>query len=280
MRPRDPVVLEFCRTHGETDPERLILRLCRELLDRNPTQAGPTPLPVLGSIRLIRKVEFGPIPLDLGCSGLLVERDGGYVVVLEKTETEGRHHWSFAHEIVHTFFREIDRTGRSSLEQEGLCDLGAAELTMPADRFCRKLEKVGLSLGGIRALSEEFATSFVAAGRRAAELTIEPAFFLSACLDLTLPSQDSGADRPRLRVEHSSASARWPEQLDAASVDIANQVVIREAFEQGVKRSGRGDLLRGGANHSYCLIEAVGYSYLRRGQTHSTVAALLRLTDS
>ena len=86
----DPVVLELCERNGETDPTILISRLCRELADEVSTNHGPTPLDVLGSIRLIRECVPGHIPLGTGCSGLLLPDNGGYRVIVNAEEPPER----------------------------------------------------------------------------------------------------------------------------------------------------------------------------------------------
>jgi hypothetical protein len=268
----DPVVRELCLLHGEDDPEALILRLCRDLLRVHPTDRGPTPLKVLGSVRLIRAVLVRSMPEGMACSSLLVERDGGYQILIEEADTPGRQRWSLAHEIVHTFFRELDHGGASSEEQEALCDLGAAELTMPADRFSPRLESLGLSLAGIRDLTSEFEMSFVATGRRAAQLTAQEACFLTA-------QPREGDHTPEvsvspLRIEHWTASAHWSADLDLEAAKFVEGGVLSEAFSFGVERSGVEQLDCGGTKRSFA-IEAIGYSYLRRATEHRTVAALL-----
>lgn len=129
-------VRALCDHHHETDPEVLILRLCQALLAECPTDSGPTPLNVLGSIRCIRNIRYGPLATKAGCSGLLAPEDGGYVVTLAEGEPPGRQHRSLAHEIVHTFFREV-HPGPATTQEERLCEMGAAELTMPAARVLR-----------------------------------------------------------------------------------------------------------------------------------------------
>ena len=112
----DPVVLELCRRHGEPDPKRLILRLCQELLAECPTDRGPSPLAVLASCRGVRACRSGLIHTAAGCSGLLIPVDGGFEILVCSSQPEGRQNFSIAHEIIHTFFREVRPAATPSAE--------------------------------------------------------------------------------------------------------------------------------------------------------------------
>lgn len=171
MGGHEPAVQALCDHHGEPDPEALILRLCRELLAHQPTKFGQTPLNVLGSYRLIRKVHRVPLAGRAGCSGVLVQRDGGYEVRLDEDEPPGRQHRSFGHEIVHTFFREV-HPGPPGPEEETLCELGAAELTMPEARIRAFMTgRETITFGVVNACRDEFGVTHDAAARRLVELT-------------------------------------------------------------------------------------------------------------
>ena len=79
--------------------------------------------------------------------------------------------FSTAHEIVHTFFWKLRPAATPSAEEEKLCNLGAATLTMPAARFSPFLAARPLCFATIEECQREFAVSLVAAGRRAMALT-------------------------------------------------------------------------------------------------------------
>ncbi len=184
----------------------------------------------------IRGVKGQRIVEAAGCSSLLIE--GRRLRGRTRGErAQGRQRWSFAHEIVHTCFREVDPRAPSSPEQESPCDVGAAELTMPTARFREALRGEILCLELVRALSAEFETSFVAAGRRAAELSDEPACFLTAWLRRSARQEPLGTGRPRLRVEDWSASTAWFERPRLLDPSFEKGRVIPEAFSLGEEYS-------------------------------------------
>ena len=147
---------------------------------------------------------------ETGCSGLLVPCDGGYEITVHAGEPPERQNFSTAHEIVHTFFREACPRPQPSPQEEKLCDLGAAELTMPALRFAACLAAASLSLAGLDECRHEFAVSFEAAGRRAMEMTDEPACMIIATVTRPVDRKRLGSGQPTLRVIKSWQSRTWP----------------------------------------------------------------------
>lgn len=276
---RDPVVLELCNRHGESDPEALIVRLCRELLDEYPTDQGPTPLNVLGSIRLIRECVAGDIPVGTSCSGLLVPNDGGYNVIVKADEPEERRHFSFAHEIVHTFFREVSPGDVDpSIEEERLCDIGAAESTMPTLRFKGRMKDQPLSLTLIDDLHQEFGTSFEASGRRTLSLTSESACLFVASSTRTRRQEQLDRGEATLRITRWTSSKAWPDDRNYKNLPVAGDSIIGETFVNLDERTGRGRL-----GIRFCPteydIEARGYAYQRGSKLdHRQVVALAKAT--
>jgi hypothetical protein len=273
----DPVVLELCKHHGEVDPEALIVRLCRELVDECPNDQGPTPLNVLGSIRLIRECVPGEIPVHTSCSGLLVPNDGGYNVIVNADEPEERRHFSFAHEIVHTFFREVSPGVKDpSSEEEQLCDIGAAELTMPRLRFLNRMSDEPLSFALIENLHEEFGTSFEASGRRALTLTVDMACLFVASPAKTRRQKQLDRGEAILRITSWNSSDAWPDGRTYKNLPVAEDSIIGEAFANLDERTGRGPL-----GIPYCSteydIEARAYTYQRGANAdHRQVVALAK----
>jgi hypothetical protein len=231
MTAKDPAVVKFCEVHGETDAEALIVRLCRELVDECSTEQGPSPLNVLGSVRSVRDCRSEHIAIGTGCSGLLVPKNGGYEVVVNADEPEERQWFSFAHEIVHTFFREAyPNIAQPSPEEEYLCDVGAAELTMPLERFRKEMEGQALTLGLIDELHEEFRVSFEAAGRRALHAADEAACLFIAALARTKDQDLKNVGDPILRLVSWKASQTWPDERSYKNMPIDDDCIIGESF--------------------------------------------------
>ena len=263
MITRDPVVAKFCERHGETDAEALVVRLCRELLAECSTEAGPSPLNVLGSVRSIRACRSEHIAPGAGCSGYLVPKNGGYEVIVNADEPEERQWFSFAHEIVHTFFREVcPNVPNPSQEEERLCDVGAAELTMPLERFTKGMQGQILTLGLIDELHEEFHVSFEASGRRALHNTDEAACLFVAALARTKDQDPNNGGEPKLRLVRWTPSQTWPDRGSYKNRPIADDCIIAESFSKLEARSGRGKL---GVpfNSSVYNIETRAYEYPR-----------------
>jgi len=69
-----------------------------------------------------------------------------------------------------------------SPEEEFLCDVGAAELTMPLERFRREMEGQALSLGSSMICMKSLVFPLRQAGRRALHTTDETACLFVAAL--------------------------------------------------------------------------------------------------
>jgi hypothetical protein len=241
----------------------LIVRLCEELLAECPTDRGPSPLPVLGSCRGVRACRSGLIHTAVGCSGLLIPVDGGYEILVCSSQPEGRQNFSTAHEIVHTFFRDVRPAATPSAEEEELCNLGAAILTMPAARFGTFLAARPLCFATLEECQREFAVSLVAAGRRAMALTD-----LSACLFIAAPAKAKASFRagaPELRIVKWWWSDRWPFPGSShVDLPVIQGSVIGEVFAHRDQRAERGDL-----GVAFCAgtydVEAREYGYLLPG---------------
>jgi hypothetical protein len=272
----EPAVQALCDHYGERDPKALILSLCRELLAMQPTDKGPTPLAVLGSWRLIWKVHRVPlVRRSADCSGLLVQRDGRYEVTLDEEEPPGRQHRSLGHEIVHTFFREV-HPGPPGLEEERLCEIGAAELTMPADRVrCFMTGRGAITFNVMNECSDEFGVTKDAAGRRLVELSDTAVCYLVATMGRTTNQERFNRGTPALRVASWAWSPSWPDRQPYRGLAFAIGSLVAQAFRSQQLRAG---LARLGTNHRDGVfnIEAVGYTYPRRGKPSRQVAVLLR----
>ena len=259
MTPVDPQVLALCRLHHETHPQQLIIRLCRQLLDQHPVASGPSPLLVLGSLRGVRRYHSRPIDPKVGCSGLLIPCDGGYEIAVHSGEPQERQNFSIAHEIVHTFFREAYSSLRPSVQEEALCDLGAAELIMPAARFATYLAEKRLSLFGIDQCRQEYAVSLEAAARRAIELTEVPSCFLIATIAKAI-GQSRSEDQQALRIIKWWCSRAWHAEVDYTDRPLSLTCLAGQAFTDQDERRGRTTLGIVDCSQIY-EVQARGYAY-------------------
>ena len=225
-----------------------------------PAYTGLAKLKVLGSIQGIRHYHVAPISPASRCSGIFVPRDGGYEITVNATEPPERRNFSIAHEIVHTFFREVLPCCVPFAAEEKLCDLGAAELTMPLARFSARLRTHGLTLDGIEKCSREFEVSFEAAARRAVTTTNQPACLLIAALSRTRKQEQLGTGEPALRISKWWRSPQWPDKTSYTNLAVTRASLISEAFTHLDQREGAARL--GITFHNQiCHIQTRGYAY-------------------
>ncbi len=278
MADHEEAVQALCRQHKELDPEALILRLCRELLDEYPTDSGPTPLRVLGSIRCIRDIRYGPIATTSGCSGLLAVEDGGYVVTLAEGEPSGRQHRSLAHEILHTLFRDV-HPGPAGREEERLCELGAAELTMPAARVTQFMDRRGpVGFDVVNEVAQEFGVTTDAAARRLVELSSEPMCYFVACMMRTKKQNEFDLGRPLLRIASWRLSPSWRDQRPLRGLAVESNSLIGQAFLAQDFQAGNGPAEISHRDGVF-YIEAAGYTFPQHGKARSQVAVLMRASE-
>ena len=124
------------------------------------------------------------------------------LIAVNSTKPVARQRYSVAHEVVHTLFPdyrdELRRAGmlwrqeNDDSEVERLCQVGAAELVMPAFAFGPRLDQMGLSLSSILSLRSEYGTSLEATARRVADVTGLKAIVLFLC-----PFVNGLLNRPR-----------------------------------------------------------------------------------
>jgi hypothetical protein len=275
FEPQEAAVQALCKHHREADASTLIIRLCRQLLAQSPTQSGSTPLRVLGSIRCIRDVRYAPLAQGSQCSGLLISENGGYVVVLDERESPGRAHRSLAHEIVHTYFREVE-AGPSGAQQERLCEIGATELVMPEDRVAAIMRaRPELTFYFIAERASDFNVSRDAAARRLVELSQTPVCYLVATIRRTKAEDLEDRGSPILRVASWTCSSSWPERRPYLGLGIDPDSLLAQAFTAQDSRTGQGDPRIRHRNGAF-MIEAAGYEFVSRENLHRQVAVLLR----
>ena len=185
-------------------------------------------------------------------------------MTVDVDEPDERQNFSIAHEVVHTFFRDLRPYASPSNEEERLCDIGAAELTMPAARFGAFVRAGRLCFATIDELHEEFAVSFEAAARRTMQLTDGAACLFVAALVRTERQERFNKGTPALRITKWTPSSEWPNQRSFRHLLVATGSLLDQAFINQDERSARADLGIKLCSDIYD-IEVRGYSYPRPG---------------
>jgi len=118
-----------------------------------------------------RKINSVEAVRDLHCQGLLepigTTFPAGFRILVKKQTNAERMRFTIAHEICHTFFYEFvpelkfaphDRDS----DEERLCDVGAAELLMPATSVRRAARSMPVCLESLERLANQFVVSLAA----------------------------------------------------------------------------------------------------------------------
>lgn len=231
-----PSVLALLAADGTTtDPAVAIRRRARALVEEVRAEFGfegpPFDARTLASIRGFKVTHTA--------EGFRNDQDaciGPGFIAVNSTKPAVRQRYSVAHEVIHTLFpdyeEELRRAGvlwraeNDDSDVERLCQIGAAELVMPAFAFAPSLERLGLSLSTILSLRAEYDVSLEASARRVADLTPLKAMvlFLRPILG-GLPSKAVFA--PLRTGEY------WPHRPLGVSVACASEAWSGVALEVG-----------------------------------------------
>jgi Zn-dependent peptidase ImmA (M78 family) len=226
-----PSVLALIREHGhQADPVAIIRERARALIDHG------------------RKLGWDGPPFDprmlASCLGIKVRSDqlkpghDAFIFPVKERQLQivfnaerpvTRQNFSIFHEIIHTVFPDgyemvrhrHDRREKfdPDREIEFLCDVGAAELLLPADPFLDDLGTLGFSLDAVLPLRERYSASREAIIRRMVQLDrgVSAAVFLEYRLkptEIALERQlrlVEPASRPqaKLRIAYAVMSERF-----------------------------------------------------------------------
>jgi hypothetical protein len=248
---RHPSVLALLAADGTTaDPVVAIRRRARALVEEIRTQFGfegpPFDARTLASVRGFK--------VTYTAEGFGKDQDaciGPGFIAVNSTKPAVRQRYSVAHEVIHTLFPdyedELRRAGvlwrgeNDDSDVERLCQIGAAELVMPAFAFAPTLERLGLSLSTILSLRAEYDVSLEASARRVADLTQRKAMvlFLRPILG-GLPNKPVFAPlrageywphRP-LGVSVACPSEAWPDVALSAGTVVPKDSVAAKAWKR------------------------------------------------
>ena len=167
----------------------------------------------------------------------------GYVIEYNPHKPRGRANFSIAHEIAHTFFpdcsqkvrnRSCSREEKAQWQLEMLCNLGAAELTMPIELFpSDKITKI--SIEEIMRLIKEFQVSTEAMLIRLVKLASSRVACFSAA------RLSTANHTTEYRVDYRIDSSHWKEQpmnrmLPRVRSQILDECVAIGATSKGIEK--------------------------------------------
>jgi hypothetical protein len=175
---RHPSVIALVNDHGRRDDPVVIIReRARELVAGAKSLGwnGPPFDPRI--MASLRDIEFRSYRLPPKQDAFIIPKgDNRLEIVFDPTRPSSRQNFSISHEISHTLFpdgyqmiryRERDRDRFDpDHELEYLCDVGAAEILLPADDFRSDLAVFGATLHAVSALRERYQASREAVVRR------------------------------------------------------------------------------------------------------------------
>jgi Zn-dependent peptidase ImmA (M78 family) len=176
-------LLEACP--GVGDPEEAIRQRARALVDqaRALGWSGPPFDPEL--LAELRGIKVRPSGHELHQDALIrLSEHAQMEIVWNQNRARTRSRFSICHEISHTFFPDCfeevryrectsDDPGRRDVVEQ-LCDVGAAELLMPAAAFAADLAPLSISCATMDVLRERYQASREAVAIRMIQLSARP----------------------------------------------------------------------------------------------------------
>lgn len=173
---------------GVKSVEEIILESIR-LLQKNELEEGKIPVNIqrIAALRKILKIELVEEDFfrkirgykDKQFDACLMPVPGGFKVMLSKSYDTRHRRYSLAHEIIHTFFYDIDSdipqriTVLDHEVEERICNSGAAELLMPSGLFSELFKQLNnmetTVVIKVKKLADTFDVSYEAVARRLVE---------------------------------------------------------------------------------------------------------------
>jgi uncharacterized protein DUF955 len=251
---RHPSVLALVEDHGHRDdPVTIIRERARELVAQAKSLgwSGPPFDPRI--MASLRDIELRSHQLPAKQDAFIIPKgDDRLEIVFDPSRPSSRQNFSISHEISHTLFpdgyrmvryRERDRDRFDpEHELEYLCDVGAAEILLPAEEFESDLAVSGSTLRAVPALRGRYQASREAIVRRMVQLGSErtAAVFLEYRLK---PSEKAAmrqlsfvgmheAPQPKLRIAYVVPSERFTVFLPPHK-SIPDESCVYRALETG-----------------------------------------------
>ena len=169
---------------------------------------------------------------------ILLLDSGRFRVEFNPFRSDARIRYNVAHEIVHTFFEDCGdvirhRASRTEIEGddwqlEALCNVGAAEILMPAGLFPEDEDVDVSSLLGLR---KKFSVSTETVAIRLAELSSQPLAAFAAS------KVEEGRNKDRYRLDYVVPSASWTIPR-AKGVLLPRETLLRECSAIGYTNHG------------------------------------------
>lgn len=223
--------------------ENSIIEKCEELLEELEIDGVPVNLKMVGSYLGVSDIK----ELDIDEAGKIIPQlEGGYVVLIRKTDSSGRKRFTTAHELGHIIVPggiggveivdyevgEFDKHKKI----EFLCDVAAASLLMPKKVFDEFVKGKNFSMQTVMEVSEKFDVSLEAAAlqmvkrdisKRAVvvwELTHKPKEEILLATS-TFPGFEEFAPEKQLRVKYAFGFSGKEHIPKAKSLDETGGVV-------------------------------------------------------
>ena len=146
-------------------PEDAVLRLVSELRRSAKTKLGQVPLDKYLTLRKVVEVSHSRDPgFDAKIEPVGKTYADGFRIVINRSASASRARFSLAHELCHTFFYELVPEIKflprpTDSAEERLCNLGAAELLMPAKLVKRESKGHPICLKTLEQLATFFRVS-------------------------------------------------------------------------------------------------------------------------
>jgi uncharacterized protein DUF955 len=180
----DPDIISLARQTGELICPRFTIRMQARLLLQELENFSGLPQSPLGRLQILASLKGIKIKaMDIADhsrekrDAVLYPTQSGWLILYNLNRPAGRVLFTIAHEIIHTLFPNsvkgarfrttTNPDSREANELERLCDLGAAELVMPLEKFQQQATGK-YTLCSIETLAEHFGTSLEATAYRLA----------------------------------------------------------------------------------------------------------------